>query len=317
MVRGLRAALTQARAATKERLMNPTSTIPDPERQTSAALRQPARLTVDCFGATDQGLRRAGNEDQFVVAALMRALWVRQSSMPHQPVRYGNDCANLFVVADGMGGARAGEQASALAVNAIEDFLLNALHWILTMDGPPEATILGDFKAALRRADAVVCAAAANHPSLRGMGTTVTMAYSIDADLYLAHVGDSRAYLARGQDLYQLTRDHTLVREMVEQGLIPAGDAPNHGLRHVITNAVGGTSAGVRVEVHHVRLHSGDILLLCSDGLTGMVPDNDIARILREHPAPEGACHELINLANANGGEDNVTAILARYVERA
>ena len=155
-----------------------------------------------------------------MTAALMRALWIQQSSLPQSTVRYADDRGHVFIVADGMGGVKGGEKASAIAVGAIEEFLLNALRWLLALDGSEEASVLRDFKAALRRADACVYAAASNDPGLRGMGTTLTMAYSLDADLFVAHVGDSRCYLLRGGVLLQLTRDDTLVQQMVETGLI-------------------------------------------------------------------------------------------------
>jgi PPM family protein phosphatase len=271
------------------------------------------RLAVQSFGLTDRGRRRATNEDQFVTAALMRALWVQQSSLPQSAVQYADDRGHVFIVADGMGGARGGEQASALAVGAIEEFLLNALRWLFALDGSEETGVLRDFKAALKTADACVCAAATNNPGLRGMGTTLTMAYSLDADLFVAHVGDSRCYLCRGGALHQLTRDHTLVQQMVETGLLPPAEAADHDFRHVITNVVGGPTPGVQVEVHRIRLEPGDVLLLCTDGLTGMLPDDLIATVLQACPGPQEACERLAQLANEQGGDDNLTVIVARY----
>src|SRR5262249_41125376 len=161
-----------------------------------------------------------------------------------------------FIVADGMGGARGGEQASALAVGAMEEFLLNALRWLLALDGSEESSVLRDFKAAIRSADARGCEVAANNPGLEGMGTTLTMAYSHDGDLFVAHAGDSRCYLYRNAELQQLTQDHTLVQYLVESGILTPEKAASHDLRHVITNVVGGPSPGVRAEVHRMRLEA-------------------------------------------------------------
>ena len=172
------------------------------------------RLTVQSFGLTDRGRRRDNNQDQFVTAALMRALWVQQSSLPQSKVHYADDRGHVFIVADGMGGVRGGEQASALAVGAVEDFLLNALRWLFALDKGDESKVLRDFKAALRTADARVCEAADNNPGLRGMGTTLTMAYSHEGDLFVAHVGDSRCYLYRAGALQQLTHDDTLMQQL-------------------------------------------------------------------------------------------------------
>jgi PPM family protein phosphatase len=271
------------------------------------------RLTVESFGLTDRGRKRASNQDQFVTAALMKALWIQQSSLPQSTVHYADDRGHVFIVADGMGGARGGEHASALAVSAIEEFLLNAIRWVLALDGSPDASVLRDFKAALRRADACVYAAASSDPGLRGMGTTLTMAYSLDAELFVAHVGDSRCYLYRRGTLQQLTRDDTLVQQMIDTGLLPPEEAAEHDFRHVITNVVGGPRPGVHTEVHRLGLEPGDVLLLCTDGLTGMLPDDWIADVLQSCPVPQQACEELARLANEQGGVDNLTVVVARY----
>lgn len=274
----------------------------------------PPRLHVQSFGVTDTGKKRKNNEDQFVTASLMRALWIEQSSVPQSSVHYANDRGHVFIVADGMGGAAAGEKASALAVGAIEDFLLNALRWLLALDGSGDTSVLREFKAALRSADARVCDAAAHDPGLQGMGTTITMAYSVDADLFVAHVGDSRAYLYRGGTLHQLTRDDTLVQQLVDAGHLSPENVEDHQFRHIITNVVGGPKPGIQVAVHRTRLESGDVLLLCTDGLHGMVPDAKIAEVLQTIPTPKDACAELLRQALDAGGDDNITMIVARYV---
>ena len=270
-------------------------------------------LRIESFGATNQGRVRSSYEDQFLTATLMRALWVEQSSIQQSEMQYGDDRGHVFIVADGMGGARGGEKASALAVGAIEQLLLNALHWLLGLDGSEEAVVLRDFKKALRSADASVCAAAASNPSLAGMGTTLTMAYSSGSDLFVAHVGDSRCYLSRGGVLHQLTKDHTLVGELIAKGLIQPEDAGAHPFRHVITNVVGGPKAGIHAEVHRLSIERGDTLLLCTDGLTGMVTDEQITATLQSSPTAKAAAEQLVLLANEHGGRDNVTVVVARY----
>jgi serine/threonine protein phosphatase PrpC len=145
------------------------------------------------------------------------------------------------------------------------------------------------------------------------MGTTLTLAYSLNEELFVAHVGDSRCYLCRHGILYRLTRDHTLVEEMVSRGALSAEEAEKHHWRHVITNAVGGSDPKVKVEVHKVHLEAGDAVLLCSDGLTNMLSDEKMARILEAEVDPEQACRQLVAQANEAGGEDNITVILARY----
>jgi serine/threonine protein phosphatase PrpC len=288
---------------------------PAPENgsTTPGVLARP--LSVESFGLTDPGRKRPTNQDQFAIATLMRALWIRQSSLPQATVRYADDRGHIFIVADGMGGVVGGEKASAHAVGAVEEFLLNALRWLLALDGSEEMSVLRDFKAALRSADACVYGAASNNPDLRGMGTTLTMAYSLDDELFVAHVGDSRSYLLRGGVLLQLTRDDTLVQQMVEGGLLKPENVADHQLRHVITNVVGGASAGIHVEVHRTHLEAGDVLLLCTDGLTGMLTDERIKAVLQSCPRPPEACAELARLANEQGGEDNITIVVARYAQ--
>jgi protein phosphatase len=147
---------------------------------------------------------------------------------------------------------------------------------------------------------------------MEGMGTTLTLAYVVGSMLYIAHVGDSRLYVLRDGRLRQVTRDHTLVAEMVAKGVIDEATAAHHNLRNVITNTVGGNDRGVQVELRRVELHPGDVLLLCSDGLTEMVDDDDIAKLLQDHPEPEAATQALVEAANEAGGRDNVTAVVAR-----
>jgi protein phosphatase len=172
---------------------------------------------------------------------------------------------------------------------------------------------LEEFKAALRRADASVCEAAARRPDLKGMGTTLTMAFSVGSKLYVAHVGDSRCYVYRAGALHQITRDHTLAQELMEAGVIPEDRAREHEFRHVVTNAVGGPSLGVRVEVHSLDVQPNDVVVLCTDGLTEMVSDTEIVDVLRDETRPRRACEELVRRANEHGGEDNVTVIVSRF----
>lgn len=145
------------------------------------------------------------------------------------------------------------------------------------------------------------------------MGTTLTLAIASGRRLFVAHAGDSRCYLDSGGILRQLTADHTLAADMVRSGLIARAKQDHHQWRHVVTNLLGGSALGVQAEVHLLDLHPGDALLLCTDGLTDMVPDAAIAAALAEETDPEIACNRLIDEANRNGGEDNVTVVLARF----
>jgi protein phosphatase len=270
-------------------------------------------LRVRSYGLTDPGRKRSHNEDQFLVATLSKALQVQHTSLPQDDVYYSGPQGHLFLVADGVGGNAAGEKASALAVSVIENFVLDTLNWCLQLRSNAADALLAEFQQAMEQADHQLFHASRRQPELHGMGTTVTLAYCLGDQLFVAHVGDSRCYLLRRGLLYRLTHDHTLVAEMVQRGLLRPDEAAHHGYRHVITNVVGGSDPGVRVEVHKLPLESGDVLLLCSDGLTEMVSDQEILTVLQFEEGPAAATQRLVARANEQGGKDNVTVVVARF----
>jgi PPM family protein phosphatase len=272
-----------------------------------------AFLTATLYGMTDPGLVRPTNEDQFLVASLSKSLQVLGTSLPQPRERHSSDHTYLMMVADGMGGAAGGEEASAMAVDSVETYVLEALKWFSRCRENEEDQVLSEFQRALGQAHSQVRAQAAENPDLRGMGTTLTLAYSVNDELYLAHVGDSRAYLFRDDCLYRLTQDHSLVEEMVRRGAIAPEEAARHRWRHVITSTVGGDSATIRVDVHRLHLQPGDAVLLCSDGLTEMLLADQITEVLANSSDPRAACEQLVAMANAAGGRDNITVALARY----
>jgi protein phosphatase len=287
-------------------------------RPESSSARLPAapaaeHLSVHTFGLTHKGQVRSHNEDAFLIAELAKAMRVLQSSLPQADTHYGKERGHLLLVADGMGGHQAGEQASSLTVRTIEWFMLNTLKWFFHLQGPEEKNVLSEFQTALRQADRTLFEQAERHPELHGMGTTVTMAYQLGPELFIVHVGDSRGYLLRGGRLHRLTSDHTLTAELVRRGALDPEDAARHPYRHVITNCVGGTEPGVSVEARKLDLGAGDVLLLCSDGLSEMVDDEIIRGVLAGQADPRAACEDLVNRANAAGGKDNITVIVARF----
>jgi PPM family protein phosphatase len=269
--------------------------------------------SVTPFGITDTGKVRATNEDQFLIAELTKAMRVWQTSLPEPKVQVGEERAHLFLVADGMGGHRAGERASALAVVAIEQFTLNSFKWFLGSNSADAQRVLAQFQSALSQADAQILDAAADDPELRGMGTTVTMAFHLGTQLCVVHVGDSRAYLYREGELLQLTQDHTLMADMMRSGALRPDQVAGHRFRHVITNVVGGEELGVSVEARALEVQAGDRLLLCSDGLTEMVTNDTIAATLDAEPKPELAAKQLLAQANESGGRDNITLLIVRF----
>jgi protein phosphatase len=270
-------------------------------------------LSVKTFGISDKGRVRPSNEDQFLIAELTKAMRIWQTSLPEANTQFGEEHGHLFLVADGMGGHQGGEQASGLAVVAIQQFTLNTLKWFFESNRKEAQRVLAEFQTAMRQADESIRAEAAEHQELSGMGTTVTMAYHLDAQLCVVHVGDSRAYVYRGEELHQLTRDHTLMADMVRSGTIQPEAVGRHPFRHVITNVVGGNDVGVNVEAHALEVQPGDRLLLCSDGLTEMLTDDEIAATLRSEADPEPAGRRLLAQANDAGGRDNITLVIVRF----
>lgn len=272
----------------------------------------PARLHVRSFGLTDPGKVRPNNEDQFLIAAMAKTLRVQLSSLPQPDEQTGDEQGYIFVVADGMGGHQAGEQASALALTTIEEYVRNSMKWFLAGAGADSGAAAA-LHHALDQADERIIAAGREDPALRGMGTTLTLAYNLGAQLFVVHVGDSRAYLLHGGELRQITHDQTLVQELVQHGQIPPEEATRHPYRHVITSALGGGDPGFRVEIRRIELSPGDVVLLCTDGLHDLVPAEKIRDTLAAAAEPEAACQALVQQANDQGGRDNITVIVARF----
>jgi serine/threonine protein phosphatase PrpC len=246
---------------------------------------------------TDVGRKRKGNEDSLV-------------ANPEQ---------GLFVVADGMGGHAAGEIASRVAVEAINEFVTltggdEEITWPFGLD--ESMSYDGNrLKTAIRHANRRVLEVTKERAEYEGMATTVA-AVLMEGDLaHIAHVGDSRIYLFHAGEFQQLTSDHSWVNEQVRSGILSADQARTHPLRNVVTRALGGR-AELHVDMQSRPMVAGDVLLLCSDGLTTMAPDDVIAKILGECGDDlDRAAHALVDEANARGGEDNVTVLLLGFRE--
>lgn len=252
------------------------------------------RMQVKAYGLTHVGRQRQHNEDSFLVEG----------------------DARLFLVADGMGGHAAGEIASRIAVDSISEFILHSKEedgtWPHAYDEQYRRST-NRLMAAVRMANTRVLEAMRKDARLRGMGTTVVAALADDDNLMsFAHVGDSRAYLIRNGQLSRITNDHSWVFEQVQAGMLTEAEAEKHPLRNVITRALGGALT-VSPDATEVEAQPGDVFLLCSDGLTGMVPEDEILRVVTENENNlEKACEQLIETANERGGVDNITAILVK-----
>ncbi len=246
---------------------------------------------LEVVNVSDTGLKRPHNEDSSIT-----------------------DPANgIAIVADGMGGYKAGEVASAIAAKAI----LDEVHRGLASDGSlPEdhdysarAALLRD---AIRRANKHIFETAQTVPQCQGMGTTVVSLLFYDNKISVAHVGDSRLYRLRGEAFEQVTNDHSLVQELVDRGFFTAEEAEANTPKNLVTRALG-IEDSVDVDLHEDSARTGDVYLLCSDGLNDMVTDEEIHLTLSKYCANlEQAAHQLIELANENGGKDNITVVLVR-----
>jgi protein phosphatase len=227
------------------------------------------------------------------------------------PSRF-DDSGYALMVADGMGGAAGGEVASRMAISTLVNVFLDVPDWIMKPDDERAEEVMRRAALYYQQVDSALAEHVKQKPELSGMGTTMTVGYSLGAELFLVHVGDSRAYLSRGAELRQLTHDHTHVQEMADAGFISREEVATHRLRHVLTNVLGGHGQ-VDVDVHRLQLVDGDRLLLCTDGLTDLVDDAKIAEVLARHPGPREATRELVDQALDRGGNDNVTVVLANY----
>lgn len=260
-------------------------------------------IIVRVFGRTDVGQVREHNEDNFVVADLSKA---SRNLMEHDRVQTVGERGTVLGVCDGMGGAAAGEVASQLAVDIV--------YQRMVAGDPPTSRdelatrLVGSIEAAGMR----IFSEAKADRSRRGMGTTATIAALIDDHLFFGQVGDSRAYLLRGDRLVQVTRDQSLVNQLIEAGQLTEEEAETFEHNNIILQALG-TAESVQVDLTYVELRQGDTLLLCSDGLSGMVRNDEIREVLRSFEEPLDICRELTDRANLAGGHDNVTVVVARF----
>jgi protein phosphatase len=282
---------------------------------------QPARSPETDLGVgirvsvvSHPGRARPTNQDSFLVVDMER--WggdpgvLFERSLEDAEVQYSGEFSlgpsgALLCVADGMGGAAGGGTASQLAAETTREFM--ARSWA-SVEGPDRGALARHIREALQRSNARIRRRIVETPELDGMGTTATLAAVFGDGLYLAQVGDSRAYLLRGDQVQQLTRDQSFVQHMVDSG-VPRREAEESTHRHVLLQALG-TQPRVEVDLSYQKLRDGDVIFLCSDGLSNQVRPEDMARIMSVTPDPAVACRSLVSLANERGGPDNITLIL-------
>jgi serine/threonine protein phosphatase PrpC len=254
-------------------------------------------LKFNVLGKTDVGIKRGKNEDSFGIDQKL----------------------GLFVVADGMGGHAAGEIASQMAIDVILDYIKRTVSTnepYLTGFNSRYSRTGNRLSSAVILANQLISDTATNRKDWQGMGTTLVAAWLPDPNsplLSIAHVGDSRAYLLRHGELRQLTTDHSLVEEQIQLGLITREEAYTSSVRNMITRALGFRER-VNIDIIEMKIESGDKLLLCSDGLNGMLTDKQILNILKLTGNIDSACEQLISAANEKGGKDNITVIIATFL---
>lgn len=281
--------------------------------QPAAAVRRPREDEIDAFGVTHPGKVRKDNQDHYLVCSLRRQLLVRGSSIPGAVEMLGGPerLASIAMVADGVGGAAAGETASRVALTGIAKYVTRSLRcYYRSLDDDEE------FEAALREASrechADLQRRAEEDPEFRGMATTLTLYLSVWPRAYVLQVGDSRAYVLKQGKLIRLTRDQTMAQDMVDLGIVKPEQVAGTRLEHTLTSSIGGRHTEPRVT--GFDMDWGYVVLLCSDGLTRHVSDDRIGEVLRGMRSAREACETLLEEALAGGGSDNITVVVGRAV---
>lgn len=263
-------------------------------------------VVVGAFAQSDVGLIRENNEDSFLVADLTDGVMTPDTAaFNHMVGKNGS----LFLVADGMGGAEAGEVASRMAVELVTQKILDELRSATSIDDESFVRIL---KRSIEDANVAIFQESHNNKSHQGMGTTLTAAAVCDATIFFAQLGDSRAYLVRNGSITQMTEDQSLVAQLVVSGALRPEEAKGHPQRHVILQALG-IQSEVNVAISFAALKRGDRAVLCSDGLSGKVEIEEVNEVLQRWANPKDACRRLVELARERGGEDNITVIVAGF----
>lgn len=263
-------------------------------------------VLVEAFGESNVGLVRENNEDSFLIVDLTTGL---ATPDPAELQQITGQKGNLFLVADGMGGVEAGEVASHMAVNLVTQYFLDRLK---NEDPVNKQTFARILKRSIEEANRRVFEEGQRESKHRGMGTTLTAAAVHGTSIFFAQVGDSRAYLARNGFLTQMTRDQSLVAQLVAAGTIKPEDAKAHPQRNVILQALG-VQEHVDVVISSANLRRGDRAVLCSDGLSAKIEPEELKEILDRRLGAKDTCQKLVQLARERGGEDNITIIVAHF----
>jgi protein phosphatase len=271
-------------------------------------------IRVDVHGLTDVGKVRQNNQDQFLIAALHKVVEIHGTSIPdaYRDRFHSGARALLLLVADGVGGRQGGGDASSLTLDAITDYVTNSMRCFYKLDEQIPLDLLAELAATVERSHASVLERAQQQPERAGMATTLTMAHVLWPRAYVVHIGDSRCYHVHGSSITQVTKDQTLVQDLVDMGALTPEDAKGSPLGHVLSQAIGHDEK-IHPEITKIEVEPGDSLLLCTDGLTGHVSDGEISAHLASAESSADACERLIQAALDAGGSDNVTVVVGRF----
>jgi len=278
---------------------------------TDPNLQRPTRKNVDIFGMCHLGLVRTQNQDHFLVASLHKSMQLHQTTLPHEGLGSLTSGARgyVFLVADGVGSTPWGEQASGSALRAIADYVIHGMDLEAEPDSDHEHRVVDRLRRSVEHGHQTI-KDAGEAEGKRGMATTLTMVTIHWPRAYVIHVGDSRAYRLRNGVLTQVTKDQTMAQAMVDAGALTRSAAEQSRLKHVLWSALGGKEAAP--EVTMLDCAWDDVMLLCSDGLTKHVADEEIREHLLRGDSAEVSCHALVDLALSRGGSDNVTVVIGR-----
>lgn len=272
---------------------------------------------MDCYGLSRSGSLHSVNQDQFLIADLEKSMRIHSSSLSlDQNSRlYGNSQAKLLMVADGVGRSNAGDLASRLVTDCISRYLLNEMEWFLHRNDDTDAELYREFLNAFEFCQERLEDDIQEHPEHSGMETTLTLAYLTWPQLYLVHAGHSRCYLYRDSHLHQLTRDHSFAERLVTSGALEVDEVPEIW-QELLVNSIGGNEdSDLNPEIVKTEVRIGDTLLLCTDGLTRQLPDLILSEILSQDLMADETCIRLVNRAIDQGGTDNITAVVARFLD--
>lgn len=279
----------------------------------AATVIRPTDDELDLFGITHQGKVRLENQDHFLISTVHPQVVIHGTSLPNPeslPLR-GTRFASVFILADGVGGAAAGSEAARLATETVTKYVASTMRSYHAAGSATEQELLDSLKETAIEAHNTVRSEAANHPKQQGMATTLTVVVVVYPWAYVVQVGDSRCYFFASGKLRLLTRDQTVAQSLIDQGLMPPDRLERSPFKHVLSSAIGSDEALPVVTPFNIS-ERGSLILMCSDGLTKHVSDEEIAAHIQKMQSSEQVARDLLELALERGGRDNITIITAR-----